>query len=186
MSVRELNHIRALGIVGSPRRKGNTDMLVDAVLGGAEEAGALTDKVLLNELNISPCQSCNRCESGECIQHDDMAALLTQMEQSQLWVLGTPIYWWGPSAQFKTFLDRWYGVRRVVFKNRQVILVIPLGGSERFARHTVGMLTDVFNYLGMNLVATILAPGASRLGAVRSHAAELDAAHDAGQKAVEM
>lgn len=177
---------KVLGIVGSPRRGGNTEILVDEVLLGAEKAGALTEKVILNELDISPCQSCNACQkTGKCVQKDDMPALLEQMEQSQVWVLGTPIYWWGPTAQFKAFLDRWYSVRQATFEGRCVILAIPLGGSAHYARYTVGMLTDIVNYVGMELVATVLAPGASRRGAVRGHADVLAAARRAGQEAVE-
>lgn len=178
---------RVLGIVGSPRRGGNTEILVDEVLRGAEEAGALTEKVILNELNISPCQACNGChKTGTCVQQDDMVTLLEQMERSQVWVLGTPVYWWGPTAQFKTFLDRWYGVNRVTFTGRRVILVIPLGGgSAGSARHTVGILTDVLDYLNTELVATVLAPGASSLGAVRNHAEVLTKARRAGRDSID-
>lgn len=169
-----------LGIVGSPRRGGNTEILVDEVLAGAHAAGALTEKVILNELDISPCQACHACrKTGACVQRDDMPALLEQMARSQVWVLGTPIYWWGPTAQFKAFLDRWYGVRREMFAGRRVVLAIPLGGSEWYARHTVGMLTDIIPYLGMQHVATVLAPGG-----VKSRTDVLAAARRAGQKAI--
>jgi len=108
------------------------------------------------------------------------------MQRSQIWVLGTPIYWWGPTAQFKAFLDRWYGAKQVIFEGRHVILAIPLGGgSSTYARHTVGMLTDVFNYLRMDPIATVLAPGASRLGTVRGYTDVLAAARRAGREAVE-
>ncbi len=178
---------RVLGIVGSPRRGGNTEILVDEVLAGTEEAGALTRKVILNELNISPCQACDACQkTGKCVQQDDMVALLEQMERSQAWVLGTPVYWWGPTAQFKAFLDRWYGARQVTFEGRRVILAIPLGGGSGTARHTVGMLTDALAYLRTELVATVLAPGALGLGAVRGHAGVLAEARRAGREAIEM
>jgi multimeric flavodoxin WrbA len=49
---------KVLGIVGSPRRGGNTEILVDEVLAGSEELEALTEKVILNELTIAPCQFC--------------------------------------------------------------------------------------------------------------------------------
>jgi hypothetical protein len=100
------------------------------------------------------------------------------MQRSQVWVLGTPVYWWGPTAQFKIFLDRWYGAR-------QMVLAIPLGGSASYARHTVGMLTDALDYLRTELVATVLAPGAYDLGAVRRHAGVLAKARRAGREAVE-
>lgn len=55
----ETNKIRVLGIVGSPRRGGNTELLVDEVLAGAKEAGAEVHKIILNELKIGHCQGCN-------------------------------------------------------------------------------------------------------------------------------
>ena len=68
---------RILGIIGSPRRNGNTEILVDEILAGAEEAGALTEKIILNEIKITPCQACYLCkDDGECVQQDDMAGLL--------------------------------------------------------------------------------------------------------------
>jgi multimeric flavodoxin WrbA len=178
---------RALGIVGSPRRGGNTEVLVDEVLAGAQEAGASIDKVILSELRISPCKACDSCrKTGVCVQKDDMHQVLALMEQSQVWVLGTPVYWWGPSAQFKAFLDRWYGAKRAVFRARRVVLVVPLGGeSGEIARHTVGMLEDVFDYLGLNHVATILSPGVERVGEVRKHTKVMAEARQAGSRAVE-
>jgi len=117
---------------------------------------------------------------------DDMPPLLDKMEQSELWILGTPIYWWGPTAQFKAFLDRWYHPKHQSFKGKRVILVIPLGGGhERYARHTVGLLEDVFNYLSINLVETILAPGYNRRGEVQNNTNLLKKAYKAGLEAIE-
>ena len=183
----ETTHKRMLGIVGSPRRGGNTETLVDEVLHGAEEAGALVEKVILSKLDIAPCRACDACrKTGECAQRDDMAALLEKMERSQVWVLGTPIYWWGPTAQFKAFLDRWYGTEYVMFKDRRVILTIPLEDTDAStARHTVGMLTDVLAYLKAELFATVLAPGVLDRGKVREHPDVLEAARRAGQEAIE-
>jgi multimeric flavodoxin WrbA len=147
------DHKRVLGIVGSPRRGGNTDVLVYEVLAGAAEAGALTEKVILSELDIGPCRACDACgKTGNCVQQDDMPALLEQMERSQVWVLGTPIYYWGPTAQFKSFIDRWYSTEHQVtpkiveFKDKRVVLAIPLGGTAHDARHTVGMIEDALAY----------------------------------------
>jgi multimeric flavodoxin WrbA len=179
------DHKRVLGIVGSPRQGGNTDVLVDEVLAGASEAGALTEKVILSKLDIGPCRACGGCrKTGQCVQQDDMHALLEQMAQSDVWVLGTPVYWWGPTAQFKAFLDRWYGVERTTFRGRRVVLAIPLGGGASYARYTVGILTDVLDYLGMAHVATVLAPGASGRGRVREQADVMAAARRAGRDAV--
>jgi multimeric flavodoxin WrbA len=181
-------HKRVLGIVGSPRRGGNTDILVDEVLAGAAEAGALTEKVMVSKLDIGPCRACDACgKLGKCVQQDDLPALLEQMDQSDVWVLGTPVYYWGPSAQFKAFVDRWYGAGKIVtFKGKRVVLTIPLGSSDAYdARHTVGMLEDALAWQKSELVATLVAPGVFERGAVREHADVLAQARQAGRNAVE-
>jgi multimeric flavodoxin WrbA len=186
MLLERVNLKRVLGIVGSPRRGGNTEILVDEVLRGAQKAGAVTEKIILSKLNVGPCQACDGCVgTGECVQQDDVPALLKQMEHSQVWVLGTPVYWWGPTAQFKAFLDRWYGARQVKFEGRRVILVIPLSSDDAHdARHTVGMLEDALARQKSELFATLVAPGVLEQGAVRKHLDVLEAARRAGAEAV--
>jgi len=186
MSKKRANRKRMLGIVGSPRRGGNTEILVDEVLRGAEEAGALVEKVILSRLNIAPCRACDACrKAGECAQRDDMPALLEKMERSQVWVLGTPVYWWGPTAQFKAFLDRWYGAEYAMFKGRRVILTIPMEDTDAStARHTVGMFTDALAYLKAELFATVLAPGVLDRGKVREHPDVLETARRTGREAI--
>lgn len=162
------SQIHVLGIVGSPRRGGNTEILVDKILSSAENKGAKIEKVILNKLDIKPCQACDNCsDNRECIYKDDMVGLLNKMKLSQIWILGTPIYWWGPTAQFKTFIDRWYGIEGSMFKGKQIILVIPLGGGHvNYARHTVGMLEDILSYLDMKLFTKVIAPGVMSKGDV--------------------
>jgi multimeric flavodoxin WrbA len=178
--------MHVLGIVGSPRIGGNTDILIDQVLAGAKEAGASVEKVILNKLEIKPCQACDSCyKTGICMQKDDMEDLLNKMLECEVWILGTPIYWWGPSAQFKAFLDRWYHPKHQEFKNKHVILVIPLGGGhKRYARHTVGLLKDVFDYLSMELVDMILAPGFNNRGEVRNDASLMNKAYTIGRSLI--
>jgi multimeric flavodoxin WrbA len=178
---------RVIGIVGSPRRCGNTEILVDEVLRGAQEAGALVEKIILSDLDIGPCRGCDACRrTGECVQHDDMPALLDKMEHSALWVLGTPVYWWGPTAQLKTFVDRWYGaVDHLRGKGQGAVAVIAMESQDpATARHTEGMLTDSLNHLDVELLATVLAPGVLHKGDVRQHTELLAAAYRAGQQAV--
>lgn len=181
------NKQKILGIVGSPRKNGNTELLVDEVLKGAKKTGAETEKILLNELEITPCQACNQCsKTKKCIQNDDMEKIVKLMEESTVWVFGTPIYWWGPTAQFKAFIDRWYGVSREVFREKKIILVIPLGASsDHYARHTVGMFEDIIPYRNAELFVTILATGVSSKGAVKSKPEYLRKARNAGKKVFE-
>lgn len=187
----EGRQVQVLGIVGSARRGGNTEILVEEALRGAEEAGAAVEKVLLARLKIAPCTGCDACqETGQCIYRDDMPALFERMRRSAVWVLGTPVYWWGPSAQFKAFLDRWYAkvflpADRALFEGRRVILVIPLGDTDpAVARHTVGMLRDALTYVKATLLATVIAPGANDRGEVYNYPEVIAAAHQAGREAI--
>jgi multimeric flavodoxin WrbA len=160
-----------LVINGSPRKGGNTEILLDALISGAQEAGATIANVKLRNLKVSPCRACDSCKrTGKCIQKDDMPELVSKMEQSEVWILGTPVYWWGPTAQIKAFIDRWYGINRDVFKGRKAVLVIPFeSGNPETARHVLGMFEDIFAYLEMKQIGTILAPGVPERGEVKKH-----------------
>jgi multimeric flavodoxin WrbA len=173
-----------LGIVGSPRRGANTETLVDAVIAGAVEHGAASAKVILQDMSIGPCKACNGCQrTGKCVQDDDMESVVELMTKSDIWILGTPIYWWGPSAQFKAFIDRWYGLDQRVFQGKQVILAIPMGGgNDHYARHTVGMFKEICNYLGMICIEAVIAPGMNGRNSVRENSRILESAKTAGIK----
>jgi multimeric flavodoxin WrbA len=182
---------RVLGIVGSPRKGGNTDILIDEILSGAQEAGAEVEKVTLSELEIGACKACYTCrEAGECIQKDDMSGLLDKMRASAVWVIGTPVYWWGPSAQLKAFVDRWFssaagGREKETFEGRRVVLAVPMGDTDaRTGRHVVGMFEDALAYVKADLFATVLAPGAYDKGDVVKDAKTMKAARRIGAEAV--
>lgn len=102
---------KLLAFVGSPRKGGNTDVLVDEAMDAFREAGGETEKISLNSLNIKPCQGCFACMPGDgldsvCIQRDDMTELYEKMFAADAIIWATPIYMWSPTAQMKTFLDR--------------------------------------------------------------------------------
>jgi multimeric flavodoxin WrbA len=173
------------GIVGSPRRNGNTEILVDEVLKAAEENGASAQKVILSKLDISPCRACDVCrKTGKCVQQDDMVELFAQIEKSDVLVLGTPVYWWGPTAQFKAFLDRWYSVYdQGIFKEKETVLVIPLEDTTESTYNPIlAMFKAIMEYLHMTHVATVLAPGVHERGAVRDHQEFIDSAREIGSK----
>jgi multimeric flavodoxin WrbA len=181
-----------VGFVGSPRSGGNTDILVDEILAGAREAGATVDKVMLEDLTVNPCKACYTCRSdGECIQEDDMIALYDKMQSSDVWVIGTPVYWWGPTAQLKAFVDRWFAKagdkanQEKTFKGRRIVLAVPMGDTDtKTGRHVVGMFTDALNYVGAELFDSLLAPGAYDAGDVRTLSEIMAKAREIGKAAV--
>jgi len=155
--------MKILGVMGSPRIGGNTDVLMDRALAGAQAAGADVEKVILDQLDIGPCRDCEGCAvDGECAQADDMIALYEKIRQAGGLVLGTPVYWWGPTAQMKAFLDRWYAIARDAVVDRligkRVAFIFAFGDSDpSAAEHTDGMLTNSMRYLQMPVVGRLLA-----------------------------
>lgn len=96
-----------VGIQGSPRREGNTALLLDAALQGAAEAGASVLRFELNDLSIKPCQACGACyNTGKCIIRDDMDLLYEAFENMDNMVLASPVYFGGVTAQTKAMIDR--------------------------------------------------------------------------------
>ena len=181
----KMSQKKVLGIVGSPRRGANTETLIDQVLKGAEESGALTEKIVLSEMNVKPCRACNACQrTGKCVIDDDFSSILENMKESSIWVLGTPVYWWGPTAQMKAFIDRWYGVDRVNFRGKEIILTVSSNGGPIYAKLTVDMLESIIPYLGMRRVATMQASGTTGQDYVRNNAALMAKALRTGREVV--
>jgi arsenate reductase len=109
-----------LGLMGSPRKQGNTDLLLSSFLEGAQRAGAEVMKVDVTAKHITPCQGCRFCEQqGFCrLQDDDMREMNHLIRKADLVVLATPIFFYGPSAQLKALIDRSQALwaRRYVLK----------------------------------------------------------------------
>lgn len=178
--------MRVLAVVGSPRKRGNTDLLIDAFLEGAREAGAVVEKLYLTDLRIKGCDGCDVCRtSGECVIDDDMSPLYEKLLDSDVWLLGTPVYWWGPTSQIKAFIDRWYAFsdeQRRRLKGKRAALLSPFGDSDPgTARHLVGMLADAFDYLKISFVGQVLVT-AHALGEVARNPAALEEARALGRR----
>jgi len=96
-----------LGLQGSPRIKGNTNILLSAFLAEAERLGARIQYVDVARKNISPCQECGVCEEkGFCPVDDDMQEIYPLLFQADIIVMATPIFFYGPTAQMKAVIDR--------------------------------------------------------------------------------
>jgi putative NADPH-quinone reductase len=102
--------MKILAVQGSPRPKtGNTDIVLQEFLRGAENAGALTRMVYLKEKNIHHCTGCLACwekTPGECVLKDDMPVLLQRVKEADVLVLATPLYVFNMSSLLKVFLER--------------------------------------------------------------------------------
>jgi multimeric flavodoxin WrbA len=103
--------MRVLGIVGSPRKKGNTEIMMTEVLKTVHSAGCETEMFLMSEKQVAPCDACGTCfEIGSCVIKDDMQELYAMMERAQAIVFGSPVYFGSVSAQMKAVMDRTFAL----------------------------------------------------------------------------
>ncbi len=105
--VKRLAAIRILGIVGSPRVGGNTELFVAEALKVAAEDGAETELLRLAGREIKPCDACLSCkETGECRIKDDFAAVFEKMLGADGIILSSPVYFGSATPQIKALIDR--------------------------------------------------------------------------------
>ena len=103
----EVSIMKVLGIVGSPRKGGNTEILVREALAAVKEAGVETEIVLVADKNIAGCDGCASCrQTGVCRIKDDMQPLYKQLEAADAVIFGTPVYFHNVTAQAKAIMDR--------------------------------------------------------------------------------
>ncbi len=104
----EQRKVLVLALVGSPRKRGNTDIMADELLAGARECGAETSKIYLDDYHVRPIAevSDNSRLRNDTRSSDDFPALLERFLSADVIVWSTPVYWHGVSAQMKCFLDR--------------------------------------------------------------------------------
>ena len=99
--------ITCIGIACSPRRRGNTSLLLEHALEGAARSGARTELVTLSDYNFRPCQGCNACSrDGECVLEDDMQQIYHKLLAADRLILAAPIFSMNLNAQAKALIDR--------------------------------------------------------------------------------
>lgn len=184
--------MKVLGIWGSPRRGGNSEILLDAFLEGAGQGGAAVEKVALRELKISPCQEIYHCfKDGTCPIKDDMRDLYDKLLSAQVVALASPVFFYGLSAQAKAMIDRTQALwaRRYVLKhdfpggNRQGVLLCTGATKGRLVfvgcRLTAKYFFDAIN---VSYAGEILVRGVDEKGAILQKPETLTAARDLGRR----
>jgi hypothetical protein len=97
-----------LALFGSPRRGGNTDMLMEELLSGVgRDGGTEITRLYLSEMDIKPCTGCGYCEAnGVCCIQDEMQKIYSLLEEAHIIAVSSPVYFYGISAQCKAMIDR--------------------------------------------------------------------------------
>lgn len=186
--------LKVLGIMGSPRYDGNSDLLLESALGGAKEGGAEIEKTRLCDLKISPCKECHGCdETGECVVEDDMQKLYPKLIAADRLFLASPIFFMGLSAQTKAMIDRcqciWirkYKLKQTIGKGREERkgLFLSVGGSKNPEKF-IGAVKTVkafFATLDFSYEKELLIAGVDDKGAIKKHPSALNDAKEWGNK----
>ena len=111
---------------GSPRKGGNTDLLVEAFVKGASQKHHV-EVVSVHDYKINPCLGCNACfkkTDNTCVQKDDMPLVYKKMKEADMLVVASPVYFYGLSAQLKAVIDRCHNPIRDTFHIRKMALLL--------------------------------------------------------------
>lgn len=183
---------RVLAIAGSPRRGGNSDVLLDACAAGVRAAGGEVDLLVVARAGIGACTGCNTCsKDGQCTVRDGMQEVYPRIDAADAIVVATPVYFATVPSTLKALYDRcqpyWarrYVLHEAVVRRRPAGLLMAGGGGDPYGDDCAVTTTrSVFAVLGLDLLATVRVEADAR-GDVLAHEAGLSEAREAGEALV--
>ncbi|HHY60302.1 MAG TPA: flavodoxin family protein [Clostridia bacterium] len=190
---------KVIALAGSPRKRGNTGLLLEAAVKGAREAGGEVDVVYTNSLKIRPCQGCNSCAKlAGCIYQDDMTGLIEAFKAADAFIVSSPVYFGSVSAQLKLVIDRcqslWMQRQKtlqqqggsLVGKKPGLFLATSGHPNHKGTRFNSSLeVVKIFGYaVDMRLVGTVFAADTDRIPVTEDSPLLLEA-YQAGRKLVE-
>lgn len=123
-----------LVLMGSPRNGGNTDKLADAFIAGAQQVGHVTVKFTTADKHIKGCIDCKSCftKGSACSIPDDFSILAPLLEEADMVVFATPMYWFTFPMQMKAAIDKFYSflVSKRPWKVKECALLVCGGGTN--------------------------------------------------------
>jgi multimeric flavodoxin WrbA len=195
MAYEEESNMKVLGIMGSPRRQSNTEILLDKALEGAREAGAEVEKVLVSKLKISPCLEIYACrKDGNCAIKDDMQALYKKLLEADYVIFASPMFFYGVTSQAKAIIDRCQAlwVRRHVLgmgkedkrERRGVFISVGATRGTKLFDGAVLTVKYFFDAIGVKYSGDLLVRGIDNQAQIKEHPTALEDAFRLGQELV--
>ncbi len=181
-----------VAIYGSPRKNGNTDILMDNFLQPISEAGEEVCKIKLRELNLKPCIACGGCEkTGVCVFKDDIWDIYTKMKSARAVVLSSPIYFASINAQLKAVIDRsqafWYNKYLLNNKNlpeTEKSFFISVGGikTDKYFKNAELVVKTYLNILDVTYSGHLFFAGVDGKGDIVKEEGALEKAVSMGRE----
>ena len=181
--------MKVVAFIGSPRKGGNTDGLVDEILAGAAQAGHQTEKVYLTDYGLTPIDPVY----GEELDWTDSRQgpaneLIDKMVAADVVVLGSPVYWFNISGLMKLFIDRWalyqrgeQRLRDLTAGKRMVIALAMADSSDSYIEAVLAPLRYATKWLKMEWAGQVIAFGVGDPGEVENYPEVLAQARELGQ-----
>jgi len=185
--------MKALFILGSPRKNGNSEILLKSVMEGFEQAGGTVETFRLADKKISPCVACGGCEkTGKCVILDDMQELYQLIDRADRIVIASPIYFYGVTAQTKAFIDRTQALwsRKYLLKKRLksdmdrkgYFVSVSATKGERIFAGAVLTVQYAFDAMDVGYGGDLLVRGVDSKGSMSEKQDELARARDFGRR----
>ncbi len=186
--------MKVIGIYGSPRKGGNTDLLLRELLRGCRDAGAEVEEVFLRDLKITPCLEIYACrKDGRCPIRDDMQPLYPKLAEADVIALASPIFFYSVSAQAKALIDRcqamWaqkYLLKRPISPGKPARrgIFLAVGGSRGSKIFDGSLLTMkyFFDALDMTLYRSLLYSKIDAQSEILDHPSALSEAYALGKE----
>ncbi len=183
--------MKILAFQGSPRLKGNTDLLLDAFLEGAQEGGGEIEKINLYRIDLKPCLECGECdETGECVIPDDMREIYPKLDQAHVIVVASPIFFYNITSRTQALVERsqarWvakYVLKRTLsLPHPRYGLFLSLGATQgkKLFEGVQRVIKYFFDALQVEYQGGLFYRGVEKKGAIKTHPSALKEAHALG------
>ncbi len=189
--------IKVLGIFGSPRKGGNTDLLLEEALKGAEQEGASVERLHLIDHQVIPCRECHGCDkTGRCVIADEMQKIYPKLLDADVIILASPIFFYGITAWAKALVDRSQAVwvRKYSLKDPSLSkekrkrkgFFISVGATrgQKLFEGSILTVKYFFDALNAEYAGELLVRGADAKGDVLKQPEALQKAFETGRKLV--
>lgn len=183
--------MKILGIMGSPRIKSNTDLLLEEALRGARVQQAEVEKIVVDRLKIAPCREYYGClKDGNCVIRDDMDAIYPKLVAADGIIVASPIFFYGPSAQVKALIDRCQALwaRKYVLKNlpdsarKGAFIAVGATRGRQLFDGSILTVKYFFKAFGVEYVDELLIRGVEERGEIKKHPDALSDAFSLGER----
>jgi multimeric flavodoxin WrbA len=187
--------LKVLGIMGSPRIKGNTDLLLEEALKGAKSQGAEVEKIVVDKLKISPCKEYLGCfRDGNCVIRDDMDDIYPKLLGADVVIIASPMFFYGVSSQAKALIDRCQALwaRKHILKQslpnggrKGAFIAVGATKGKRLFEGAILTVKYFFEAIGVEYADELLIRGVDARGEIKEHPIALSDAFELGKRVVQ-